>query len=445
MAIKIKRGDWSKIQTSTADLEAGQLIVDTDGTLRVNPRLSTETSSGKTQVKNATPITGIGVDGRKTRMGGILSPKLYKHNISVEAAGELSAKATFYSIFPEPFISGTTVRTQETASAKGSCGVYAPSGAIIGVMLRATGHIDAIEQSAASIVLPGRVEGFRFLTASDGNGLEVLFSAATLTLSDAGSASMKKATTYLRYYTDDQITIADEVEIPMLRSLNDIKIGDCIHFQAAAADDLVAANENLIFRHVSRNHDYGGTKYDVWQAARCFSKTTTIHASSNYCGWNTGNLYKQKLDAAKFLPAWIPAKEVSIKAACGTSHSTSPYIIETVKCKLFPAAVVEMYGDGYSYDVDGEGTQFDYYKDLKITSSVYKGCNFYNPDGKASSSLSSSLASNKTSHSLYESCYPGLRSLYSDGSNLWCFVYSGGSPNGNYVRNSYQAAPCFCL
>lgn len=449
MAIRIMRGTEDKIAKSSASLRPGQLLVDDTGMMRVNP----EQSSGRDMLlKSSVPVTGIGAQGAKTRCSTEF-PKLYKHNITIAVAGELEAKATFYSIWPEPFISSTTTRVAETATAKGYCGAYAQSGAIIGVMLRATGYVDSLQQSAAGIVLNGRVEGFRFLVDSTSvAGVEVLFTANKLTLSDSGTAQLDKAISYLRYYLDTDIIISDEVEVPMLRSMNDIKVGDCIHFQSAMTDSVTTAGENLIFRHVSRNHTYGSGKYDVWQAARCLSKTSMIDNTSyvNYMGYTTNyspvNQLKQKLDAATFLPSWIPVKTVSVKAACGTNHNAEPYVLESVNCKLFPAAIEEIYGSGYSYAVAGEGTQFDYYKQLKVTTSKYNGVCFYGHTGKAGWKLSSYVNKNQTSNSsTYSNGYPWARSLFSDDSDGWCCVGSSGSPYSDGVGVDGGVAPCFCI
>lgn len=110
-------------------------------------------------------------------------------------------------------------------------------------------------------------------------------------------------------------------------------------------------------------------------------------------------------------------KTVNKKASVGSNQST----IETVQDKIFLAAEIEIFGSR-SYSVDGEGTQYQYYKNA--IANRYKMPKW-----------SSSYVSNR-----YWERSP--RSGYTSG---FCAVNADGSAGYGSASNAYGVAPCLCI
>ena len=110
-------------------------------------------------------------------------------------------------------------------------------------------------------------------------------------------------------------------------------------------------------------------------------------------------------------------KTVNKKTSAGNGQST----IETVQDKVFLAAEIEIFGSR-TYSVDGEGTQYQYYKNA--TANRYKMPKW-----------SSSYVSNR-----YWERSPG-----SGGSTGFCFVNYGGGASLNGANGAIGVAPCLCI
>ena len=134
--------------------------------------------------------------------------------------------------------------------------------------------------------------------------------------------------------------------------------------------------------------------------------------NTNVGGWKScarrtwcNNVYLSALPSA-----WQSiVKTVNKKTSIGNGSST----IETVQDKIFLAAEIEIFGSR-SLSVDGEGTQYTYYKNA--TANRYKM-----PKWNSSS----------VSHIYWE------RSPYSGDAARFCFVYTGGN-----ARSSSASAAC---
>ena len=111
-------------------------------------------------------------------------------------------------------------------------------------------------------------------------------------------------------------------------------------------------------------------------------------------------------------------KIVNKKSGTGGGSSSGT---EITADKIFLAAEIEIFGSR-TYSVDGEGTQYQYYKNA--TANRYK--------------------MPKWSSSYVSNIYCG-RSPYSEYTNNFCNVnYNGGADIG-YANNAYGVAPCLCI
>ena len=142
--------------------------------------------------------------------------------------------------------------------------------------------------------------------------------------------------------------------------------------------------------------------------------------STNEGGWKNcarrtwcNNVYFSALPSA-----WKSmVKTVNKKTSEGNQSST----IETVQDKIFLAAEIEIFGS-IKYSVDGEGTQYQYYKNA--TANRYK---------------MPKLGSSYVSNIYWE------RSPYSGDAAGFCAVYSTGVAAGGSAYGSDGLAPCLCI
>ena len=110
-------------------------------------------------------------------------------------------------------------------------------------------------------------------------------------------------------------------------------------------------------------------------------------------------------------------KTVNKKVSVGNSSST----IETVQDKIFLAAEIEIFGSR-TYSVDGEGTQYQYYKNA--TANRYKMPKW---------------GSSYVSNIYWE------RSLHSGNADCFCSVYNNGNASGGGANSAGGVAPCLCI
>ena len=110
-------------------------------------------------------------------------------------------------------------------------------------------------------------------------------------------------------------------------------------------------------------------------------------------------------------------KTVNKKTSAGNGQST----IETVQDKIFLAAEIEIFGSR-TYSVDGEGTQYQYYKNA--TANRYKMPKW---------------DSGSVSNIYWE------RSPHSGNGSPFCIVYSNGNADNDYAYTAYGVAPCLCI
>ena len=111
-------------------------------------------------------------------------------------------------------------------------------------------------------------------------------------------------------------------------------------------------------------------------------------------------------------------KIVNKKSGTGGGSSSGT---EITADKIFLAAEIEIFGSR-SFSVDGEGTQYQYYKNA--TANRYK-----------MPKLNSSSASN-----IYWE-----RSPYSGSAYFFCTVYNNGNAYSNNANDTYGVAPCLCI
>ena len=110
-------------------------------------------------------------------------------------------------------------------------------------------------------------------------------------------------------------------------------------------------------------------------------------------------------------------KTVNKKSSVGNKQST----IETVQDKIFLAAEIEIFGSAIR-SVDGEGTQYQYYKNA--TANRYKM-------PKWGSSYVSNAHWGRSPHSEY--------------ANAFCIVYSDGNAGADIASIADGVAPCLCI
>ncbi len=187
-----------------------------------------------------------------------------------------------------------------------------------------------------------------------------------------------------------------------------------------AEKNLTVNGETLTFQLLGHNHDVENSATfglkDLMATTKRMSATST-----NIGGWGATGMY-QWLQETLFpaLPSELKPGIKTIKKKTSAGNLSSS-IIE-VECKLFQFSEIEIYG-GVPNSFDGEGRQYDYFKEKGITTSVY-------------ANAIKKLANGTGAASAYWQRSPSAGSATS-----FCLVNSDGSPG--YISAGFVCGVCF--